>query len=359
MPNDPRDINGEKLQAALRQLGRDPVLRAELVAWMKAAEKRIQYPGPVRDDITGPIVDALHTEDDAYEKSLADGTRFGFLYRTKIAREILMAERENPSHVWEPQTTRLLLHFVDKTDGDVLVGGAYCGDHAVLMARAMGADDRQVHCFEPNLTQSGVLADNVRRNNLTNVRIQALGLWSEAGLRLRLDGYDSFANSVVSSGGSEGVETDTIDAYSARTGRQISIIMLDIEGGELPTLQGAQTVLAQQKPLVVFEVHRDYVDWSHGLPKTAIVSLLTGLGYQVFALRDFNSNQEMGDRQIELIPADAVYLDGPPHGFNMVALPSAGWLPDPLLRVVRGVSPKLLWHKSPVLHHPLDGVLHD
>jgi hypothetical protein len=64
----------------------------------------------------------------------------------------------------------------------------------------------------------------------------------------------------------------------------------------------------------------------------------------------------MHGRSIELIPADKVYLEGPPHGFNMLAVPPGGLLDTPLFRVVENVSPKLLRHKSPALHHPLDGL---
>jgi FkbM family methyltransferase len=356
MSNDPRDLSGAKLRSALLHIGRDLELRSELVAWLHAAEKRLNHNGAVRDDVTGPIVDALHHEDDAYEKTLADGTQIGYLYRTKIARDFLMSERAHPTHVWEPQTTRLLVHFINGTSGDALVGGAYCGDQAVLMAKAMSSPNRKVHCFEPNAVQSAVLAGNARRNDLTNLVICTQGLWDEAGLNLRLEGYDSFANSTVTGPDAETVEgtveTETIDAYVDRQGCTLSLIMLDIEGGELRALQGAQHVLASQKPVVVFEVHRDYVDWSSGLEKTPIASLLTAHGYRVFALRDFNGNQEMGDRKIELIPADAVYLEGPPHGFNMVALPDSQRWDNDLFRTVRDVSPKLLWHKSPRLHHP-------
>jgi hypothetical protein len=40
----------------------------------------------------------------------------------------------------------------------------------------------------------------------------------------------------------------------------------------------------------------------------------------------------------------------------MLAVPPGGMLDTPLFRVVENVSPKLLHHKSPALHHPLDGL---
>ena len=105
LANDPRDHDGRRLQQAMHRLGRDPALRHDLMELLRRAELQLEH-GAVRDDITGPIADALHDEQDRYEKTLADGTRLRFLFRTKIARDFLMAEREHPSHVWEPQTTR-------------------------------------------------------------------------------------------------------------------------------------------------------------------------------------------------------------------------------------------------------------
>lgn len=356
MSNDPRDLDGEKLRNALFLLGRNKALRLELMDWLKQAESKFDTSVAVRDDITGPIVDAINTDDDVYEKTLENGTKFRFLFRTKIARDFILAEREHPTHVWEPQTTRLLAHLAGHTDGDVLIGGAYFGDHAMSLARQVAPAGRMVHCFEPDTAQSGMLEGNVALNGLSNVTIHRLGLWRESKQRLRLTGFDSFANAVVADSGEEGFDTVTIDDYFDEQGRSCGLLMLDIEGGEIDALTGAAKVLAKDKPAIVFEVHRDYVDWTNGLLNTPICALLVAAGYAVFALREFHTNQEMGDRRIELIPAASVYLEGPPHGFNMVAIPSPSLLDDPVFRIVEGVSPKLLKHRRADLHHPLDGL---
>lgn len=356
MANDPRDLDGSRLARALLQLGRDETLRAELMQWLQQAEQRLAYSGSVRDDISGPIMDALHTDNDRYEKQLADGTRFQFLYRTKIARDFLLAGETHPSHVWEPQTTRLLHHLAANTTADVLIGGAYFGDHAIVLGRQLASAQRKVHCFEPNSAQAGMLAINAQLNQLDNLLIHQVGLWHESNRHLRLDGFDSFANAVVvDSRSDDSFPTTTIDDYCAAHGRPLGVIMLDIEGAELSALQGAKNVLAHDRPAVVFEVHRDYVDWSAGLLKTPICTLLTQAGYTLFAVRDLNTHLEMQGRSIELIAADTVYLDGPPHGFNMLAVPGAAMVTGPAFRHVAHVSPKLLRHKDPALHHPLDG----
>ena len=174
MSNDPRDMDGKRLQQAMRLFGRDTALRARMVNFLRECEPAIAYEGAVRDDIIGPIVDALHEDTDTYDKELADGTRLQFYYRTKIARDLLLSAGERPEHVWEPQTTKLLLALAPHLQGDVLVGGAYFGDQAVLVARALVDKGMKVHCFEPNPEQAGMLEHNVALNHLGNVVVNRI-----------------------------------------------------------------------------------------------------------------------------------------------------------------------------------------
>lgn len=357
MINDPRDINGEKLQKALQMLGGNKSLRDELIGWLMRAEAQINYPdGSVRDDITGPIVDSLHTETDLYEKELFDGTRFTFLFRTKIARDFLMSRQPKPNHVWEPQTTKLLLKLAQGTKGDVLVGGAYFGDQAILLAKLIQREGRQLHGFEPNLEQAEMFAQNVKLNKLGNVKIQRLGLWSQSSVKLKLDGFDSFANAVIATDDEGAFQTVTIDDYITSENCTLSLIHIDIEGAELAALKGAQKCIESSRPDILFEVHRSYVDWSNGLENTEICQFLAKFGYHLFAIRDFNSHIDMGDAPVELIPVSKVYLDGPPHGFNMLAIHDINRLSSFPYIILENVSPKLLLHKEPKLHHPSYGL---
>jgi hypothetical protein len=135
--------------------------------------------------------------------------------------------------------------------------------------------------------------------------------------------------------------------------------MLDIEGGEAAALRGAMGFLsrpAEEAPAVVVEVHRSYVDWDAGLDGTEPVRLLLDHGYTVFAVRDFQSNVPMSGCRIELVPIDDIYLGGPPHGFNLVAVKNPMLLASELFRTCPGVSPKLLLHRDPTLHHPTEWI---
>jgi FkbM family methyltransferase len=350
----------DKLPAALKSIAANEAWRQAFIRHLLAFEKDAATPGvDVREEITGPFVDALYGEDEVVRKTLSNGVTLEFLYRSKIARDFVMSEPEVPDHAWEPQTSRILVDLA-KGAKEVVIGGAYFGDHAILIAREIAGSGGRVHAFEPNNEQRHMLQRNAALNGLTNIVPRPEGLWNDSSTTLKLVGYDSFAAAEVAEGGDDAFRTVTIADYlRANDVGRLDLIVIDIEGAELAALQGAETFLdrpAGEAPNVLFEVHRHYVDWTDGLENTAIVRFLTDRGYQVFALRDFNSNYDLSGKPIELIPLGAIHLEGPPHGFNMVAVKDPAVLSGPLYSVVRDVSPKLLRHKDPALHHPFGGL---
>jgi FkbM family methyltransferase len=338
---------------ALQVAGTDEAVRARIIAALQqfelAPDRRFTT---VRDDVTGPIVDALHASVGVVRKELSNGLVFEFPYRSKIARDFVMSIPEKPDHVWEPQTTKLLLHL-SRDVSHVVIGGAYFGDQAIPVAHAMRG--RGVcHAFEPNGEMAAVLERNAALNALDNMRIHPLALWSDSTSRLEFVGDDAYASTVASE---SGVATTTIDEYAATTGiERVGLIMLDLEGGELTVLRGAERQLSQHAPHVIVEVHRSYVDWSSGLQNTEIARWLASFGYTLFAIRDFQSNHDLRGRRVELVPVESAYLEGPPHGFNVLAIRHTSVIDDELFEIVPNVSPKLLLHRDPKLHHPRGGL---
>jgi hypothetical protein len=83
---------------------------------------------------------------------------------------------------------------------------------------------------------------------------------------------------------------------------------------------------------------------------------LDDLGYSAYAVRDFQSNYDLGGRPIELVPPHTAHLDGPPHGFNLLATKDPALIETGPFVLSPGVSPKLLLHGDPVLHHPAGGL---
>jgi FkbM family methyltransferase len=344
--------HGAPAEEALAAVGRDEAAREAMVdallAYERAPERRWTN---VRDEVTGPIVDALHASAGILTKTLDNGLTFEFPYRSKIARDFVMSVPAAPDHVWEPQTTKTLLHFA-RAARHVIVGGAYFGDQAIPIADALRGR-ATCHAFEADTEQAAMLARNAALNRLDNVRVNAIGLWSDGEARLSFVGHDALASTIVSEAG---IETVTIDTYAAASDAPPDLIMLDLEGSELEVLRGAARQLSGRAPHLVFEVHRSYVDWSQGLENTEIARFLASFGYTMFAIRDFQSNYDLAGRPVELVPIETAWLDGPPHGFNVLAVKDPAFVADALFRIVPNVSPKLLLHRDPALHHPTGGL---
>jgi FkbM family methyltransferase len=346
---------------ALAALGCDPALRAKWIEWIRTTEREMGAPFQnIRDQVTGPLIDALHARAGPLKKRIASGLELEFHYSSRIAREFVMSPDPVPDHVWEPQTTRLLLHLAQNAK-HVVVGGAYMGDHAALLAQRINAGGGTCDAFEPNAKQAEMLERNARANALGNLHVHQLALWHVSQQTLQCEGEDAEASCIDARPANDAMsfQTVTLDDFGAeRHIDSIGLIMLDIEGAELQALRGATHFLKQpadRAPKIVFEIHGRYCDWSDGLQNTEIVRYLGEFGYIVFAIRDYHGNIPMGNSPIELIQPHRTHLAGPPHGFNAVAVKTPRTLESPLFRVVNDVSPKLLPHKSRQLHAPQNG----
>lgn len=352
----------DKILKVLTEIGGDQKARDLIIKALKHIEKNVKLPRnrSLREELTGPMADALYKSAGVQQKSLKDGTKFNFVYRSKIARDLILSEDEKPDHVFEPQTTKLFLHLA-KSAKNIVIGGAYAGDHAIPGAKVVSKNKGVVHGFEPSDEQRKLLVQNARINNVSkNVKAVSQGMWDKDKITLQLVGDDAFAHAVPLKGkagkGAITFPATSIEAYAKKNNiEQIDLILMDIEGSELPALKGAQKFLKQpvgQAPDIIFEVHRYYVDWSKGLENSDIVKFLRKFGYHVYAVRDFQSNVPMAKCKIELIEPKHVYLEGPPHGFNMLAVKNPKTIKNSLFRIVKNVSPKLLLHKDPKLHWP-------
>jgi hypothetical protein len=82
----------EKAQEALARIAKDAAWRAAFIRQLIAFESAIEARGAdIREEITGPLVDALFDDNQVIRKTLSSGVTFEFLYRSKIARDFVMS----------------------------------------------------------------------------------------------------------------------------------------------------------------------------------------------------------------------------------------------------------------------------
>jgi FkbM family methyltransferase len=350
--------NNDLLVHALSVLGRDEKIRETILEALRQAELQAEDPSTFREQVRWPLILSLLQDVEAHRVVLENGLAFEITPDSRIEKALLLSSVAHPDHVWEPQTTKLLTTLAIGAT-NVIVGGAYIGDQVALVARGNPDSKRpaMVHAFEPMQHAFDRLQRHVSLNDLENVVCHRSALWSESNVRLRLDGHLALASSLIEenepSGDGESCQSLSIDEYvMTHKLTPVELIMLDIEGGEEQALRGGRDTIIRDYPNVVFEIHRNFVDWSKGLAETPAVRFLTSLGYTLFAVRDFHNNYPTTGYPIELVPIETVYLDGPPHGFNVLAIRDTGLVQRLGLKIVDHVSPKLLLEKDPALHFP-------
>lgn len=363
--SDIKSVDDEKISAALARVGKNKELCKRVFQVLREAEACADNAVTFRNEVRWPLIFGILRDVKTCQVALANGLIFDVGLDSRIEQALLLSSMEYPDHVWEPQTTKLLVKLGTEAS-NVIVGGAYIGDHVLPIAYGMSKKNRdgQVHAFEPMQQAFGRLLRHLELNKVTNVVPHQLALWDKSDVLLDINGDAALASTLPHYEEqvdlSEVVHSLTIDDYiESRQLSSVGLIMLDTEGAEEKALLGASHLLSRpfpDAPHLIFEVHRNYVDWSNGLENTSIVKLAMSNGYKVFAIRDFHDNYPMTDKVIEIVPVDDIYLEGPPHGFNLFATKDSGLVARMGLRVVKGVSPKLLVDKNPALHHPSEGL---
>lgn len=341
------------IESIKETLRKNTSLRDNFIEALIDFERKSGHPEVnVRDLVSGPLADELFMGEH-FSKNLQNGLQIKFVYNSKIAREFLLCSPAVPNHVWEPQTTKLLLHFSTYAK-NVIIAGAYFGDQAIPVANNI-RDTGVCHAFEPNKDNSDLIIENARLNKLENLLINNQALWNKSNEKLVFEGEDALASTIEAKGSvTKVLHTITIDDYiAANKPGAIGLLMIDVEGSEFKVLEGALKMLEKDRPVVVFETHSLYDDWSRGLENSPSSALLKQLGYEIFAVREFHQNIDTGDMPIELLPLERTYCEIPPHhGFNMLAVPSKDLIDNKLFSIVYDLSPKLILPKKDIKFLP-------
>jgi len=220
-------------------------------------------------------------------------------------------------------------HYFIPTAAVVLDGGANLGFTA-LLAAAEGA--AEVHCFEPDPR----LQPKLRRHcSGAAFRIYDVALGEESS-RLELiqsaaHNQGSTLNSTLAekfpavfhNAESVTVDVNTIDALFVR--KQFDLLKLDIEGGELAALRGAQQLLATTPPHVVYvELHEEFYQDAHELLKEHYEH-----SYRIVAADDGNCRLVNHDHDLSEFRSNRYFTDPPSYIYARVAVPEFmfSWCP--------------------------------
>jgi len=163
--------------------------------------------------------------------------------------------------------------------GDIVCDvGANKGSYTYWLSRWAGSG--RVVAFEPQPEFARMLVKNCAKLHMENVTVEQQAVCHTSGTMSLFIPVDhkpgaSLSKPDVSHEVIE-VKTTSLDGYFT-SGQHISALKIDVEGAEFDVLRGAERILKQDRPLIVFECEQRH------LPKGSLVTdvfeFLVGLGY--------------------------------------------------------------------------------
>ncbi len=174
--------------------------------------------------------------------------------------EDLLSDRLLLTKEYEPIETKVIKGLVK--EGDIVVdAGANIGYYTILLSRAVGSKGK-VYAFEPGEECSNILKKNVKENKCKNEVLMNNDLSNKRGdIKFYVNEKNKGSSSLTKS--SEGKEvTVKATTLDQEVKEPIDFMKMDIEGAELPALQGATTLLSSCKKMVleVLEERKDFED---------------------------------------------------------------------------------------------------
>jgi FkbM family methyltransferase len=166
------------------------------------------------------------------------------------------------------------LAWVEPHPGSVFLDvGGFAGGYTLRAAKAIGSAGRVI-ALEPDQTNRQQLERNLTLNDISNTTVLPLAAWSRTGLvRFHHDPHHPNWHKVDEGRGTDTVEAVTLDDLAVRLElARVDWIKLDIEGGEVEALRGADKILQDYAPTLFIEVHNT-------LP--ALEDLLQQHGYRI------------------------------------------------------------------------------
>jgi FkbM family methyltransferase len=184
-----------------------------------------------------------------------------------------------------------LLDLVDRR-GDVLDVGAQVGFYTLAFAEELVSGT--VHAFEPVRSNAQRLRENVeenRKEEVVDVYQIALGdRKKRAHVEVEGEGGSTTGNAFQVRGkveefaeGTETVEYTPLDSVAEIDPENCRLIKVDIEGGEVDFLKGAEKFIRKGRPYIYGEFNAFWLEM-YGQDFDEVVSLCEEWGYEVFEI---------------------------------------------------------------------------
>ncbi len=209
---------------------------------------------------------------------------------------------------YEPEFLREFMQAIQKTPEPVVLYdiGANVGFYSCVAAAYSRAIKKEssIVAFEPDAMNFRDLRENLTLNTFDNVMpLQfAVGDGEENGGVVTLSGEGAtthLSTAEVSDNVSENRVAPIVSVDTLVKRKKIplpNVIKMDIEGYEYKALQGMKYILSISSPLILLEVHPDYLV-RFGASISALEELMKHLGYECIQLHKRGSGESFGHQQ--------------------------------------------------------------
>lgn len=189
--------------------------------------------------------------------------------------------------------------------------GANQGEFTVFAASLVGEDGR-VFAFEPSPVMQKRLSKNIQLNGFEQVRIEPLAVADKPG-RLPLysptgafedgtthDGLPTLYNQAGTSACSTAeVAVTTLDEWQLEQRlARVDVIKIDIEGAELPALQGGLALIQRFRPTLIMELNAA-TSRAAGYSMQDLIAWLQAQNYDIFKIEESGDLQNLNIRNLE------------------------------------------------------------
>lgn len=153
--------------------------------------------------------------------------------------------------------------------------GAYVGDTLAEFLRRTGGNFDSYHAFEPDPSTFAMLKDKAEGDGRIFTHNMLVGKRAEAHRFMRNRGGHS---RIMKNGGIE-IRTATLDDILAN--ERVTMIKMDVEGGELDALIGAEKTIRRERPALAISVYH----YPEHLWEIPVWIARLGLGYKLALMR--------------------------------------------------------------------------
>jgi len=178
------------------------------------------------------------------------------LLRNNFRMEDIYYPRWDYIRGWIPQ----YFDFFKPEQNEIFAdGGAYNGQTTVDFCKWAGSSYEKAYLFEANADNKNMIQDILKNNGIENYELVTKGLYDD-DKTLHFASENGTGSRVIENGG---IEINVTSVDNALMGKRVSFIKMDIEGSEIPALDGARNTIIKYRPrMAISTYHRinDFID---------------------------------------------------------------------------------------------------